>query len=993
MKHNFFQKWTSLVLAVLMVISLVPVFTITARAEGTQTYNKVALANIKATDTIIIVSTKGTASYAMSNDKGTGSAPAAVSVTVVNDTITTNASNILWNISNDNGNLTIYPAGLTDKWLYCTADNNGVRVGINANKVFTMDTSGYLKNTATSRYLGVYNNADWRCYKNTTGNTAGQTFSFYKLVENAEGGSGSECEHDWKQTSSRAATCTEAGYDVYGCSKCGTTEQRPTDAALGHDEVNHDAQAATCTSVGWDAYVTCSRCEYTTYVEIPKVPHNFVDGICTECKSAQPTTLTINRDSFGDASGYDWHGWSATATTGEVINGYGYIYGTTTSSIQMNSSKDGVHIYNTAALPGKIVSITLTAEKTTFRDFYVLTADTPYTNSSPDTTGATLKNVTTDGATWEFDTTDRYFVIVVTGGAAYLSSIEITYEVCSHANKVAIGKAKAATCTEDGITAGEKCADCGEVLTEQVVIPATGHKDENADGKCDICGTTLCTEHIWVDGEVKVEGDCTTDRVVAQVCQNCGEIGEDKVTTAPGHTVEIDAAVAATCTNTGLTEGSHCSVCGAVIVAQTTTDIIPHEYKDGACTMCGKAEPVLPFKVGDVVIFTGSKADGTDTQELAGFASDKTFGTAKAYAGTPVGKFPLTVVEGYQKGTFAFKNGDNYITCNGNKNVNLSTTRDEKSSWTATLDAEGNLVLVACSSTETTKYYLQYNSGDPRFTTYSTGSQQPIKIVKVEPTVQSVSLSLNKGVTVKVTMNIPEAWLTANKSAMVEFSNGVVYAAQAGENVYSVDLTPAQINDALTVAMKCGETIVFDATDVSVAAYRKKAIAAGNAEDSALIKLIDAALAYADAADGKGEDLADDFADVDDATVIHANDAKLFAGFSGVLSTYASVYVRVNAEHIQEGETLRVTLGGTEIYNGSMAEKVAGGYIVIDKLYPANFDEVISIDAKTEGSCAEFTFNSYLKAVYEAATNQQVKNFAVATYLYGLAAEAYLAPV
>ena len=38
---------------------------------------------------------------------------------------------------------------------------------------------------------------------------------------------------------------------------------------LGHDLVQHDAQAATCTKIGWEAYETCSRCDYTTYAELP----------------------------------------------------------------------------------------------------------------------------------------------------------------------------------------------------------------------------------------------------------------------------------------------------------------------------------------------------------------------------------------------------------------------------------------------------------------------------------------------------------------------------------------------------------------------------------------------------------------------------------------------------------------------------------------------------------------------------------------------------
>ena len=42
------------------------------------------------------------------------------------------------------------------------------------------------------------------------------------------------------------------------------------------------------------------------------------------------------------------------------------------------------------------------------------------------------------------------------------------------------------------------------------------------------------------------------------------------------HVIVIDATVPATCTSTGLSEGSHCSVCGEVIKAQTVLEKLPH---------------------------------------------------------------------------------------------------------------------------------------------------------------------------------------------------------------------------------------------------------------------------------------------------------------------------------------------------------------------------------------------------------------------------------
>ncbi len=126
-------------------------------------------------------------SYALQNDNGTSAAPNAVPVTIVDGTLSQEpAENLKWTLSHNSNGYTFYPNGNTDTWLYCTNSNNGVRVGTNSNKVFVLGEDGYLKNTATSRYLGIYNTQDWRCYTTNTGNIAGQSFAFYKKVETDE---------------------------------------------------------------------------------------------------------------------------------------------------------------------------------------------------------------------------------------------------------------------------------------------------------------------------------------------------------------------------------------------------------------------------------------------------------------------------------------------------------------------------------------------------------------------------------------------------------------------------------------------------------------------------------------------------------------------------------------------------------------------------------------------------------------------------------------
>lgn len=139
------------------------------------------LADIAATDEVVITMAKGESVYALTSAKGSSEAPTAVAVTVENKELTAApADDLVWNIANTNGNLTIYPKGKTDTWLYTTASNNGVRVGTNDNKTFVIDSeSGYLKNTVTNRYLGVYSSQDWRCYTSTSTNIGGQTLCFY----------------------------------------------------------------------------------------------------------------------------------------------------------------------------------------------------------------------------------------------------------------------------------------------------------------------------------------------------------------------------------------------------------------------------------------------------------------------------------------------------------------------------------------------------------------------------------------------------------------------------------------------------------------------------------------------------------------------------------------------------------------------------------------------------------------------------------------------
>lgn len=69
-------------------------------------------------------------------------------------------------------------------------------------------------------------------------------------------------------------TCTEVGYSGTGmhCGVCGQVLLAQTEIpAQGHDYIDHAGKAPTTESAGWEAYQTCSRCDYTTYKELPKL--------------------------------------------------------------------------------------------------------------------------------------------------------------------------------------------------------------------------------------------------------------------------------------------------------------------------------------------------------------------------------------------------------------------------------------------------------------------------------------------------------------------------------------------------------------------------------------------------------------------------------------------------------------------------------------------------------------------------------------------------
>jgi len=225
--------------------------------------------------------------------------------------------------------------------------------------------------------------------------------------------------------------------------------------------------------------------------------------------------------------------------------------------------------------------------------------------------------------------------------------------------------------------------------------------------------------------------------------------------------------------------------------------------------------------------------------------------------------------------------------------------------------------------------------------------------------------------------------------------NGVKTELTAATTELVANLTPGEINKALTVVLYTADGVeVADTTkDVSMAAYKAgiEALGAEGMELSAekfnaLVALVEKVIAYGDAATGNLV-VRDEFAGVENYS--KTENVDIFSTISATLAESANVMLGIN---VTEGYNVVVTYDGAEIANGALASYLTDGKLVINGMYPNDFDKVIAItvtDANSDVAAeASFTFNQYLKALYN---NSNVKSVSAAAYQYGLAAEAYLA--
>ena len=401
--------------------------------------------------------------------------------------------------------------------------------------------------------------------------------------------------HTEKDLAAVAPTCTEPGLTPgKECSVCGETIVEQTVVyALGHAEVNHDAKAPTCTDAGWDAYVTCSRCDYTTYVEKPATGHTYkvtvIDPTCTEqgytaytCECGHSYTVDPT-PAKGHTEAIDAAVEPTCTETGLTVGKHCSVCEAVLVAQETVPAKGHIEVIDAAVAPDCTNTGLTEGKHCSVCNTVLVAQETVPAKGHTEVIDAAVEPTCTETG--------------LTAGkhCSVCEAVLVAQEtVSAKGHTEAIDAAVEPTCTNTGLTEGKHCSVCNTVLVAQETVPAKGHTEEVIPGKA-----ATCTASGISDG------------VKCSVCNMT--LVEQETISALGHDERILPATSATCTTEGKTEGKYCFECGETIVAQTVIPKTSHTYDDDAdltCNVCGNTRDCLH---AETVVVPGKEATCTES--------------------------------------------------------------------------------------------------------------------------------------------------------------------------------------------------------------------------------------------------------------------------------------------------------------------------------------------------------------------------------------------
>ena len=207
--------------------------------------------------------------------------------------------------------------------------------------------------------------------------------------------------------------------------------------------------------------------------------------------------------------------------------------------------------------------------------------------------------------------------------SCFLCGEKQTETILASGHKTVTLPAVLQTCTQDGLTEGEKCTVCNEILTPQEKVPAhfmilvqekapscleKGFKHYECSA-CDKEYTEFISEtgHALVKLEA-VSATCTEDGLTeGEECVACGIVTIKQNVIPAAHKPELVEGKAPTCFEAGSTNGEKCSECGITLVEQEVIE--PKEYHtvsiiegyDSTCTSTGLTDGIKCSDCGEIL--------------------------------------------------------------------------------------------------------------------------------------------------------------------------------------------------------------------------------------------------------------------------------------------------------------------------------------------------------------------------------------------------------